>query len=96
MAVIDRVCAIVDRAFADDPALAARFPDAPAARGEPTASLKTFVADRAGHDRRYAIDASKAREELGYAAQRSFDDGLAQTLGWYLANEDWWRPLLSR
>ncbi len=96
MAVIDRVCAIVDRAFADDPALAARFPDAPAARGEPTASLKTFVADRAGHDRRYAIDDRKAREELGYAAQRSFDDGLAQTLGWYLANEDWWRPLLNR
>ena len=96
MAVIDRVCAIVDRAFAEDPALAARFPDAPAARGEPTASLKTFVTDRAGHDRRYAIDERKARAELGYAPQRTFEEGLEQTLGWYLANEDWWRPLLNR
>ena len=96
MAVIDRVCAIVDRAFAEDPALAARFPDAPAARPEPTATLKTFVTDRAGHDRRYAIDERKARAELGYAPQRTFEEGLEQTLGWYLANEDWWRPLLNR
>lgn len=96
MAVIDRVCAIVDHAFAADPALAKRFPDAPAARGEPTASLKTFVTDRAGHDRRYAIDERKAREELGYAPQRTFEEGLEQTLAWYLANEGWWRPLLIR
>ncbi len=95
-AVIDRECASVDRAFASDPGLAARFPDAPAARGEPSASLKTFVADRAGHDRRYAIDERKAREELGYAPQRTFEEGLAETLDWYLANEDWWRPLLNR
>jgi dTDP-glucose 4,6-dehydratase len=96
MAVIDRVCAIVDRAFAEDPALAARFPDSPAARGEPSASLKTFVTDRAGHDRRYAIDERKARSELGYAPQRTFEEGLEQTLGWYLANESWWQPLLNR
>ena len=96
MTVIDRVCESVDRAFAEDPSLTQRFPQAPAARGEPTATLKTFVTDRAGHDRRYAIDERKAREELGYAPQRSFDEGLAQTLAWYLANEDWWRPLLNR
>jgi dTDP-glucose 4,6-dehydratase len=96
MAVIDRVCASVDRAFAEDPALAQRFPDAPAARGEPTASLKTFVTDRAGHDRRYAIDERKARAELGYAPQRTFEEGLGQTLGWYLGNEGWWRPLVNR
>jgi dTDP-glucose 4,6-dehydratase len=96
MTVIDRVCAIVDRAFADDSALAKRFPDAPAARGEPTASLKTFVTDRAGHGRRYAIDESKARAELGYAPRRTFEEGLEQSLAWYLANEDWWRPLLNR
>jgi dTDP-glucose 4,6-dehydratase len=96
MAVIDRVCASVDRAFAEDPALATRFPEAPAARGELTASLKTFVTDRAGHDRRYAIDERKARAELGYAPQRTFEEGLEQTLRWYLANEAWWRPLLNR
>jgi len=96
MAVIDTICASVDAAFASDPALAARFPAAPAASGQPTASLKTFVTDRAGHDRRYAIDERKVRGELGYAPQRSFAEGLADTLAWYLANDSWWRPLLNR
>lgn len=96
LAVIDRVCAAVDAAFAADPALAERYPDAPAAKGLPTATLKTFVTDRAGHDRRYAIDERKARDELGYVPERAFEDGLAQTLAWYLGNEDWWRPLLNR
>jgi dTDP-glucose 4,6-dehydratase len=96
LTVIDRICAAVDAAFEADPALAARYPDAPAAKGLPTAALKTFVADRAGHDRRYAIDERKARDELGYVPERAFDDGMAQTLKWYLDNEDWWRPLLNR
>ena len=96
LTVIDRICALVDAAFAADPRLARRFPEAPAARGGPTATLKTFIADRAGHDRRYAIDATRARTELGYAPRRSFDEGLAETLAWYLANEDWWRPLFTR
>jgi dTDP-glucose 4,6-dehydratase len=95
LAVIDRICARVDSAFAADPALSQRFPDAPAARGQPTGSLKSFVPDRAGHDRRYAIDGSKARRELGQEPLRSFDEGLAETLAWYLANENWWRPLLK-
>ncbi|MGX7951248.1 dTDP-glucose 4,6-dehydratase [Tsuneonella sp. HG249] len=96
LTVVERICASVDAAFTVDPALAERFPAAPAANGQPTAVLKTFVPDRAGHDRRYAIDESKARAELGYAPGHSFDDGLAQTLDWYLAHEDWWRPLLNR
>lgn len=94
--VIEEICATVDRAFAEDPGLAERFPDAPAAKGEPSASLKTFVTDRAGHDRRYAIDETKARSELGYAPRRTFAEGFAQTLAWYLANESWWRSLLDR
>jgi dTDP-glucose 4,6-dehydratase len=52
-----------------------------------------FVTDRAGHDRRYAIDASKLREEIGWTPSfADFDDGLAQTVAWYRANEAWWRP----
>jgi len=94
--VIEEICATVDRAFAQDPGLADRFPDAPAAKGEPSSGLKTFVTDRAGHDRRYAIDETKARTELGYAPRRSFAEGFAQTLAWYLANEDWWRALIER
>lgn len=89
--VIDAICAGVDRAFAEDPALAERFPMAPAGQGKPSAVLKTFVEDRLGHDRRYAIDETKARMELGYGASRTFDEGLAETLRWYLDNEDWWR-----
>lgn len=96
MEVIDRICDVVDAAFESDATLAARFPDAPAARGLSTASLKTFVTDRAGHDRRYAIDETKARAELGYAPMRDFTQGLNETLAWYLANEAWWRPLLDQ
>ncbi len=96
MAVIDRICAEVDRAFAEIEGLAARYPDAPAAKGRPTSELKTFVQDRKGHDRRYAIDETKARTEIGYVPQHDFENGLRNTVRWYLANEDWWRPLLAR
>jgi dTDP-glucose 4,6-dehydratase len=96
MAVIDTICAEVDRAFAEIEGLAQRYPDAPAAKGQATASLKTFVTDRAGHDRRYAIDETKARAELGYAPQHDFEDGLRQTLHWYLENEKWWLPLAGQ
>jgi dTDP-glucose 4,6-dehydratase len=96
MAVIDRICAEVDRAFAEVDGLAERYPDAPAAKGRSTAELKTFVEDRKGHDRRYAIDETKARSELGYVPKHDFETGLRGTLRWYLAHEDWWRPLLAR
>jgi dTDP-glucose 4,6-dehydratase len=90
--LIDTLCAVVDSAFAADPELARRFPDAPAARGEPSASLKSFVPDRLGHDRRYAINDAKARRALGYAPRRSFTQGLDETIAWYLTsafpNED--------
>lgn len=96
LTVIDAICSAIDAAFAGDPALARRFPDSPAARGESCASLKIFVADRKGHDRRYAIDETRARSELGYAPVRDFRQGFAETLDWYLSREDWWRPLLDR
>jgi dTDP-glucose 4,6-dehydratase len=52
-------------------------------------ALKSFVPDRPGHDRRYAIDASKARAELGWSPRHSFEDGLRATVRWYLENRDW-------
>ena len=96
MQVIDAICATVDAAFAADPGLAVRFSGAPAASGRPSSELKTFVTDRQGHDRRYAIDTGKISTELGYAPRMDFAAGFAQTLAWYLENENWWRTLLKR
>lgn len=87
------LCALVDAAFARDATLAARFPRSPAARGAQSAALITFVRDRAGHDRRYAIDCSKARRELGYEAQYTLTRGLEETVAWYLEHEAWWRAV---
>jgi dTDP-glucose 4,6-dehydratase len=58
--------------------------------------LIAFVADRPGHDRRYAIDASKIANELGWAPQQNFETGIKATVRWYLDNEAWWRPILAQ
>ena len=54
------------------------------------------VTDRLGHDRRYSVDCSKIKDELGYEPQVGFDEGLAATVQWYRDNEEWWRPLKER
>lgn len=58
-------------------------------------SLITFVKDRPGHDRRYAIDPTKIHSELGWLPQTGFDDGIKKTINWYLANKAWWQNILS-
>lgn len=58
--------------------------------------LITFVRDRPGHDHRYAIDASKLENDLGWRAKEHFDSGIRKTVEWYLANEAWWRPLRDK
>ena len=63
----------------------------PAAR--PRREQIRFVADRPGHDQRYAIDPAKAERELGWTQRESFESGIAATIDWYLANEWWWQPL---
>lgn len=73
-----------------------RLMDEMHSQGAPHDRLITFVADRPGHDLRYAIDPSRMREELGWRPSVTLEEGLRRTVRWYLENEDWWRPLLAR
>ncbi|MCR3884836.1 MAG: GDP-mannose 4,6-dehydratase, partial [Methanothrix sp.] len=52
-----------------------------------------FVEDRPGHDVRYSLDSSKIREELGWRPQHGFEEGIKETVAWYVENESWWRAL---
>jgi dTDP-glucose 4,6-dehydratase len=81
MEVVNTICAILDRVR-------------PA--GAPHARLITHVADRPGHDHRYAIDAGKLEAKLGWRARETFDTGIEKTVAWYCANEWWWRPLREK
>lgn len=67
----------------------------PRSDGRPYAEQMTEVADRPGHDKRYAIDASRIGDELGWTPDETFETGIRKTVEWYLANEDWWRPLVA-
>lgn len=64
--------------------------------GAPHADLITFVTDRPGHDMRYAIDPTRMNTEMGWKPSVTVEEGLAKTVDWYLANEDWWRALQNR
>ena len=91
--LISLLCEEIDRRFAAEKALAARFPRCPAARGASTRELITFVKDRPGHDRRYATCADKLARELDFRVETALVDGLRRTVDWYLNNERWWRAI---
>ncbi|WP_019951086.1 dTDP-glucose 4,6-dehydratase [Kushneria aurantia] len=76
--VVERICALLEELAPTHPEGVARYAD-----------LITYVTDRPGHDRRYAIDAEKIERELGWRPQESFDSGLRKTVAWYLNNDDW-------
>jgi dTDP-glucose 4,6-dehydratase len=90
LSLVEALCSILDERFAQDPSLKSRFPDAAPARGQASATLIRFVADRPGHDRRYAIDASRMSRELGFSPSVSLTDGLRLTVAWYLEHEPSW------
>ena len=69
--------------------------DAIRPQGASRRDLVAFVKDRPGHDQRYAIDAARIGTELSWRPSMAFEDGLAATIDWYLANEAWWRPILD-
>ena len=81
--IVQRVCELLDR-------------KAPRADGRSYAELITHVADRPGHDRRYAIDSSKIRRELGWKPRENFDTGIEKTVDWYLANRAWCAEITAK
>ena len=83
LAVVESICDLLDRA-------AAPLPD-----GRRRRDLIRFVADRPGHDFRYAIDPAKAERDLGWRPRLDFEDGLDATVRWFLDSEGWWKPLLA-
>ncbi len=80
--VVHTICAILDDLR-------------PRADGKRYADQIAHVADRPGHDKRYAIDAGRIRDELGWEPVETFETGIRKTVEWYLAHEDWWRPLIA-
>ncbi|WP_174297806.1 dTDP-glucose 4,6-dehydratase [Sphingomonas bacterium] len=80
--VVHAICAILDRLR-------------PRVDGRSYAGQIASVADRPGHDRRYAIDASRINAELGWYPQETFETGIEKTVAWYVSHEDWWRPLVA-
>jgi dTDP-glucose 4,6-dehydratase len=93
--VVGLICDALDRGFAADPRLAARFPNCPAAAKRSCRTLISFVTDRLGHDHRYAINAGKLERELDSRCSIGFDDGIGRTVQWYLDHESWWRDITS-
>ncbi|HET6778488.1 MAG TPA: dTDP-glucose 4,6-dehydratase [Gemmatimonadales bacterium] len=94
--IVRLLCRLTEEAFARDSSLARRFEKCPAARGDPVERLISFVPDRPGHDRRYAMDAGKIDRDLGFSPRESFESGIRKTLAWYLTHEAWWRPYTGR
>ena len=80
LSVVETICDILDR-------------KRPLTVGKTRRDLITYVTDRPGHDRRYAIDASKIERKLGWRAVETFETGIDKTIDWFLANEWWWRPI---
>jgi dTDP-glucose 4,6-dehydratase len=78
--VVELICDLIDR-------------KKPRAGGKSHRELIHFVSDRPGHDRRYAIDPSKAERELGWKARETLESGIDRTIDWYISNEWWWRPI---
>mgnify|MGYP005987186403 FL=1 len=93
--IVKTISILVEQEFVKDTELASRFPAAKAAIEQNTESLITYVKDRPGHDRRYAIDATKTNNELGYQPKESFETGIAKTVQWYLNNESWWQSVMD-
>jgi dTDP-glucose 4,6-dehydratase len=94
--IVRTLCELLDARLSAHPEYRAVFPASPTFNGSKAVQLISHVRDRLGHDRRYAIDYSKASRDLGYAPARNLEGGLGSTVDWYLHQVKWWRDLLGR
>ena len=94
--IVRTLCDLTDAYLVQRPDLRKAFPASPAVSGKRAADLIAHVRDRPGHDRRYAIDYSKAERALKYAPARDLTQGLRTTLEWYIAHVGWWQALMGR
>jgi dTDP-glucose 4,6-dehydratase len=93
--IVNLICELMDEAFQKDSTLAKKYPVASKALEGQSQKLITYVADRLGHDQRYAINPIKSNNELGYVPNESFKTGIQKTIVWYLKNDTWWKLLLK-
>jgi dTDP-glucose 4,6-dehydratase len=94
--IVRSLCDLLDARLSAHPEYRVGFPASPTFSGSRAVQLITHVRDRPGHDRRYAIDYSKASQHLGYAPARNLESGLRSTVDWYLQKVKWWQDLLGR
>ena len=93
--IVNLICDLVDKRIRENIELQEKYPKAPICQGKTARELITYVKDRPGHDRRYAIDPTKSNMDLGYQPEESFETGINKTVDWYLNNETWWRDVMS-
>lgn len=91
--IVNLLCTEIDKRLDSSAELRQMYPAAPLVSGGQSASLITYVEDRSGHDRRYAINPDKAIAELNYQPVETFETGIAKTIDWFLENSQWWEPL---
>jgi dTDP-glucose 4,6-dehydratase len=94
--VVKSLCRLVDSSLSSQPEMRSKFPGAPPFNGKSAVELITYVRDRPGHDRRYAIDFAKAAHDVDYSPSMSLNSGLTKTVDWYLQHVPWWQALMGR
>jgi dTDP-glucose 4,6-dehydratase len=95
MEIVNAICEVLQSSVQASDQLKEAFPNCPASKSESNLGLIEYVADRPGHDRRYAIDFTKAQNDIGYEPVETFETGFAKTVQWYLANQAWWDSVMD-
>lgn len=94
--IVQHVCDLVDKKLLEDTELKKMFCDAPASNNKSSRQLITHVTDRAGHDRRYAINPEKISTTIKYTPKETFASGIEKTVHWFFSNEKWWRSVMDK